>query len=74
MQEIEKQYARTFQTPSGRAVLSYLRKMTIERTLGPNATDNELRWVESQRAFVRNIESMSARATNGGQNATETKF
>ena len=65
MQELEKQYARTFQTPNGRAVLQHLRKITIERSLGQNATDNELRWVEAQRAFVRQIENMIARATNG---------
>ena len=64
MQELEKQYARTFQTPSGKAVLQHLRKITIERVLGPNATDNELRWAEATRAFVRQIESMIARATN----------
>ena len=65
MQEIEKQYARTFQTPSGRAVLKHLRAITIERTLGSNATDNELRWAEANRAFVRQIENTIARSTNG---------
>ena len=65
MQELEKQYARTFQTPSGKAVLQHLRKITIERTLGPNATDSELRWVEATRAFVHQIETMIGRATNG---------
>ncbi|MBO4672298.1 MAG: hypothetical protein J5608_01430 [Alphaproteobacteria bacterium] len=65
MQEIEKQYARAFQTPAGRAVLQHLRNITIERTLGPNATDNELRWAEAARALVRQIESMVARGTNG---------
>ena len=65
MQEIEKQYARTFNTPSGRAVLQHLRRITIERTLGPNATDNELRWAEANRAFVRQIENMIAHATQG---------
>ncbi|MFQ6760503.1 MAG: hypothetical protein ACLRFM_03855 [Alphaproteobacteria bacterium] len=61
MQEIEKQYARVFQTRDGRAVLEHMRKITIERVLGANATDNELRWMESARAFVRQIESMIAR-------------
>ncbi len=65
MQEIEKQYARAFQTPAGRAVLQHLRHITIERVLGPNATDNELRWAESGRAMVRQIESMIARGTKG---------
>ncbi len=65
MSEIEKQYARAFQTPSGRAVLKHLRQITIERTLGPNATDAELRWAEANRSFVRQIEMMVARGTNG---------
>jgi hypothetical protein len=65
MDDIEKQYARTFQTPSGRAVLQHMRKITIERNLGPNATNDELRWIESQRAFVRQIESFVARVTKG---------
>ncbi|MBR6751922.1 MAG: hypothetical protein IKL95_01470 [Alphaproteobacteria bacterium] len=54
-----------FQTPDGRAVLEHLRKITIERVLGQNATDNELRWSEANRAFVRQIESMIARGKKG---------
>ncbi len=65
MQEIEKKFARVFQTPDGRAVLEHLRKITIERVLGPNATDSELRWSEANRAFVRQIESMIARGKKG---------
>ncbi len=65
MQEIEKQYARAFGSPAGRAVLQHMRKITIERTLGPNATDAELRWAESNRAFVHQIEQMIARGKSG---------
>ena len=61
MTDISINYARCFGTPSGRAVLDHLRKITDERTLGPNATDNELRWAESQRALVRQIETQIAR-------------
>lgn len=61
MTDISINYARCFGTPSGRAVLDHLRKITVERTLGPNATDNELRWAESQRALVRQIETQIAR-------------
>ena len=42
-----------------------MRKITIERILGQNATDNELRWAEANRAFVRQIESMIARGKGG---------
>jgi len=65
MTEIEKQYSRAFGTPAGRAVLEHMRKITLERTLGPNATDNELRWAESNRAFVRQIEQMISRGKAG---------
>ena len=59
MTDTEKFFVRTFNTPSGAAVLEHLRKITVERTLGPNATDAELRWAEAQRALVRQIEHLS---------------
>lgn len=65
MTDISLNYARCFGTPSGRAVLDHLRKITIERTLGANASDGELRWAESQRALVRQIESQIARGRGG---------
>lgn len=61
MTETEKNFARTFSTPSGRAVLEHLRKITVERVLGPNATDAELRGLEGQRALVHQIEQLSER-------------
>ena len=65
MQEIEKQYARAFGTPAGRIVLQHMRKITIERTYGPNVTDAELRWAEANRTFVHQIEQMIARGKSG---------
>lgn len=61
MTNIEQNYARCFGTPAGRVVLEHLRKITVARTLGPNASDNELRWAESQRALVRQVEALIAR-------------
>ncbi len=61
MNDVEKNFARTFMSPAGRAVMAHLRKITIERVLGPNATDAELRWLEAQRALVRQIEQLSER-------------
>ncbi|MBO4626173.1 MAG: hypothetical protein J5679_02780 [Alphaproteobacteria bacterium] len=60
MTDLEKDFVRTFATPSGQRVLEHLRKITIERTLGANATDAELRWGEAQRALVHKIENMSS--------------
>lgn len=59
MENISKNYARIFSTPSGRAVLAHLRKITIERVLGPNATESQLRSLESQRALVHQIENLT---------------
>lgn len=61
MNETEQNYARAFSTAAGAAVLQHLRKMTIERVLAPNATDAELRSLESQRALVHLIENMISR-------------
>ena len=61
MKDIALNYTRCFSTPSGSAVLSHLRQITVERTLGPNASDSDLRWLESQRSLVRHIETMITR-------------
>ena len=58
MTDLEKNYVRVFSTPSGRVVLEHLRKITVERALGPNTTDAELRWVAAQSALVHQIERM----------------
>ncbi|MBO8407531.1 MAG: hypothetical protein IAC77_03690 [Proteobacteria bacterium] len=61
MKDLEQNYARTFSTAAGVAVLKHLRKITVERVLGPNATDSELRGLEAQRALVHQIEMMIQR-------------
>lgn len=66
MQDIEKQYARTFATPSGKQVLLHLRSMTLERVVGPNASNEDLRWWAAQNALVHQIENL----INKGKNPT----
>lgn len=61
MKDLEQNYTRTFSTSAGAAVLQHLRKITIERVLGPDATDAQLRGLEAQRALVHQIESMIER-------------
>ena len=61
LSKIEHDYARTFCSPSGARVLAHLRKITIERVLGPNATDAELRGLEAQRSLVHQIENLIER-------------
>ena len=60
MTDLEKHFVRTFNTPSGRVVLEHLRKITVERTMGANTSDAELRWIEAQRALVHQIERLSS--------------
>lgn len=60
-ENIEHDYARTFCTPSGARVLAHLRKITIERVLGANATDAELRGLEAQRSLIHQIENLTNR-------------
>lgn len=57
--EIRKAFAKCFRTGEGRIVLSFLRRLTIERYLGPDATSDELRHLEGQRHLVKKIERLS---------------
>tara|TARA_R110001606_G_scaffold217308_1_gene365187 strand:+ start:255 stop:518 length:264 start_codon:yes stop_codon:yes gene_type:complete len=59
--EIEKSFARCFSGPDGDRVLAHLRAMTIDRVLGPEAGDAELRHLEGQRHLVIRISAMIAR-------------
>ena len=64
MSELEKHYARTFNSTSGKQVMVHLRAITIERVLGTNASDAELRWVAAQSALVHQIENLIKRGNN----------
>lgn len=61
IKEIEKNYVRCFETAAGKIVLEHLREITIERFLGPNATDSELRSLEGARTLVHQIEILIQR-------------
>ncbi len=67
MNNIEKQYAQTFVTASGKRVLSHLRTITVERILGQNATNDELRWWAAQCALFHQIENLINRGNNSSQ-------
>lgn len=55
--EISLNVAEVFGSPSGKAVLKYLRSITIEMVNGPNVSTEELRHLEGQRYVVGLIES-----------------
>ncbi|MEQ9811422.1 MAG: hypothetical protein RLO50_01475 [Azospirillaceae bacterium] len=52
--------ARLFATPDGLLLLAHLRRLTVERVLGPDAGDAALRFLEGQRALVRRLETLIA--------------
>ena len=47
-----------FRTPNGKAVMQYLRSITIEAVSGANISDAELRHLEGQRYLVGLIEAI----------------
>ncbi|WP_448192714.1 Bbp19 family protein [Azospirillum sp. sgz301742] len=54
-------FARCFGGADGARVLGVLRAMTVERTLGPDASDAALRHLEGQRQLVATILALVAR-------------
>ncbi len=64
MQDIEKQYARTFATNSGKQVLAHLRSITVERIVGPNISNEDLRWWAAQNALIHHIENLIKKGSN----------
>jgi len=58
-------FARCFATPEGRRVLQQLRAWTLERAVGPAASDAQLRHLEGQRQLVAQV-LMLIREGGGG--------
>ena len=57
--------ARCFRGRDGQALLAYLRRVTVERCLGPEAPEALLRHLEGQRQLVKYIESLVAEGKYG---------
>ena len=55
---ISKNINSLFRTPNGKAVMQYLRSITIESVSGANISDAELRHLEGQRYLVGLIEAI----------------
>lgn len=53
--DIEKAYARLFSTEDGRKVLGHLQAITFHRALAPHSAEEELRYIEGQRAMMASI-------------------
>ena len=62
-----------FKSPTGEAVLQYIRSITIEAVSGPNISADELRHLEGQRYLVGLIErrmKQSEKAKDVGNRST----
>ncbi len=59
--ELARVFARCFRGRNGARVLGHLRAVTVERRLGPEASEALLRHLEGQRHLVAYIESLVAR-------------
>ena len=58
-QEIRQTFAKCFSSREGRIVLSFLQRITLERYLGPECSNEQLRHLEGQRHIVSYIKSLS---------------
>lgn len=59
--DIAGAYVRCFSGPDGAAVLADLRRCTLGRALGPDASPALLRHLEGQRALVLRIVALAGR-------------
>lgn len=56
--DLARSFARCFKGGDGAIVLRHLRQTILDRRLGPDATDAELRFLEGQRCIAAHILSM----------------
>lgn len=59
--DLARAFAHCFRDGPGAIVLEHLRKVFLDRRLGPSASDAELRHVEGQRSVVAHILAMIER-------------
>lgn len=59
-------FARVFAGPDGTRALDYLRALTLDRALGPEASPDALRHLEGQRCLVRHLLGLIERGRRGG--------
>jgi len=55
LRDVEKSFARLFASEDGQKVLAHLQVITFHRALGPSVGDEQLRYMEGQRAMVATI-------------------
>lgn len=57
--EIKQAFQKCFTGREGKIVLSFLRRITLERYLGPDSSSEQLRHLEGQRNLVGHICSLA---------------
>lgn len=62
---LARSFARAFSGGDGEAVLAHLSALTLERCLGPEASDAALRTLEGQRLLVAHILALAAHGRAG---------
>ncbi|MBF0167685.1 MAG: hypothetical protein HQL45_08635 [Alphaproteobacteria bacterium] len=71
--ELAPVFARLFRDADGVRALEHLKAVTLERHLGPEASDAQLRHLEGQRHLVNHILSLVRRGREGQPFIVETK-
>ena len=61
--DLLRAYARFLRTENGRRIMRHLRAITVERVLGPNASEATLRHLEGQRQLVNYIGILAERGS-----------
>ncbi len=58
-EQVRQAFVNCFISREGKIVLSFLKKITLNRFLGPHSTADELRYLEGQRQLVAQIINLS---------------
>ncbi len=58
MKEVQHAMVRLMNTADGKKVLEHLKSRTLNRTLAPDATTQELWYLEGQRALIAYLDNL----------------
>ena len=58
MKEIQRAMVRLMNTADGKTILEHLKSRTLNRTLAPDASTQELWYLEGQRALIAYLDNL----------------
>lgn len=64
--ELAQAFARCFRGEDGARVIGYLGSLTLDRALGPKASDAQLRHLEGQRQLITYVKALVERGRRAG--------